>query len=84
MLDELATKGTPWPGAPVQSASAVPKEVLEGFEGLEEAGFPDEWTMPDEWQTPAAFTAREFSANGETRPKIFVPQPSAERGEVRE
>ena len=79
MLDELAVKGTPWPGAPVQSASATPKDGLEVLEGLDEASFPDEWTMPDEWQTPAGFSASE-----EAPPKVFVLQPGAERGEDRE
>lgn len=53
MLDELAQKGTPWPGAPAQSIA--PLEIglpdLEGPDGLtlESDIFPDEWTMPDDW-----------------------------------
>jgi hypothetical protein len=48
MLDELAQKGTPWPGAPVQGI--VPRE-LPDLEGLGEI-FPDEWTIPDDWRLP--------------------------------
>ncbi len=107
MLDELAAKGTPWPGAPAQPASMAPKEILEVYEGLDEVIFPDEWTMPEDWQTPDDKGRREKEEGGPSTshsaslreqmwgpgqmpggdgapPKVFVPEPSAERGEVRE
>ncbi len=49
MLDELAQKGTPWPGAPAQAATPRDMLGLEGLGAPEEPAFPDEWTMPDEW-----------------------------------
>jgi N-acetyl-anhydromuramyl-L-alanine amidase AmpD len=51
MLDELAQKGTPWPGAPVQPV-AQPREFEAFFEGGDTIIFPDEWTMPDGWTVP--------------------------------
>jgi hypothetical protein len=51
MLDELAQKGTPWPGAPVEPVAA-PREFEASLEGLDAVVFPDEWTMPDGWSMP--------------------------------
>ncbi len=54
MLDELAQKGTPWPGAPAETA--VPRGLIEAEGPLlaDEIAFPDEWTMPDDWELPGA------------------------------
>jgi hypothetical protein len=54
MLDELAQKGTPWPGAPAQVPA--PKGLGDLGELLPDAIFPDEWTMPDDWRLPETAT----------------------------
>lgn len=72
MLDELAQRGTPWPGAPVEAPA--PRE-LASLEGVPEAelAFPDEWTMPDDWKLPE-------SARYEDWPKQPArPEPSYPR-----
>ncbi|MGE5601478.1 MAG: N-acetylmuramoyl-L-alanine amidase, partial [Nitrososphaerales archaeon] len=59
MLDELAQRGTPWPGAPVQAVAPRDMAAQEGLGGLDRVPqdgvmFPDEWTIPDDWQMPEA------------------------------
>lgn len=84
MLDELAARATPWPGAPVQPVNQTPDGTFEGFEGLPEAIVPDAWTVPDKWQATAVIAQHDFRTAAEAPPKVFVPQPGAERGEVHE
>ena len=53
MLDELAQKGTPWPGrARSRPAAAAPRDLTVWPDGVEQVPFPDEWTMPDDWILP--------------------------------
>jgi len=84
MLDELAAMGTPWPGAPIQPGGMAPGEILEGFEAPRGTSFPDAWTVPDEWQATGMIPGRDSPAGAEGPPKVFVPQPGSERGDVYE
>jgi N-acetyl-anhydromuramyl-L-alanine amidase AmpD len=69
MLDELAQKGTPWPGAPVQPAAA-PREFGLFDEGLDTVIFPDEWTMPDGWTLPESALRESYPQ----RPESAYPE----------
>ena len=84
LLDELAARATPWPGAEVQPVSPAPEETLEGFEGPPEASSGDAWTVPDGWQGTGLIAQHGSPTAAEAPPKVFVPQPGAERGEVHE
>ncbi len=79
MLDELAQKGTPWPGAAVQGVT--PKDVGV-WPGLDNVIFPDEWTMPDGWRLPETATVENYPQKPPAGPafaKEFAELPGFER-----
>lgn len=76
MLDALVAAGTPWPGAPAQTAQGKSDHMAEAldFGAPGETPIPDAWTMPDDGAPPPAVPIVEPGSS--VRITVRVPPPT--------